>query len=189
MKTLFSEISSVVDDLRGWVEAPSPPCSLVLGAASNGDLPAIQSSVLQLLNRIRGSRDFRYKSLDYGDIRFIAGQPELRAMIAECSGIGSKASSRSDIEQVIRGLASMGGLILGGQAALDATHRMPNVCRLMLCSCKTCRESGLHGKVDQEKCEPGQLPAQVILRYLDWMAGHPDEQLSEVSMATEAGQI
>lgn len=189
MKTQFLDATPVIESVEKWIEVPSPPCSLVLGAACNCDLPEIERSVCQLLNRIRGSQDYRYRWLDHEDIRNIAGQPKLRNRIVERAGIGDIAHQWNDTELVVRGLASIGGLVLGGQAALDATHKLPNVCRVMLCGCQICREADLHGTVDQELCDPGQLPAEVILRFLDWMAGNPSEEVSEASVAVEAGHI
>ncbi|BCX47565.1 hypothetical protein HAHE_14730 [Haloferula helveola] len=146
----------------------------MLGAVCNCDLPEVERNVCELLNRVREMHGFHFSWLDFEDIRFLSGQPDLRAVITERAGIGGDRHAHwNDAERVLRGLASMGGLVLGGQAALDATHELPNVCRIMLCNCEECDEPELHGKVDRDFCGIEQLPTEVASRFLDWMTEHP----------------
>ncbi|MGB6222961.1 hypothetical protein, partial [Haloferula sp.] len=49
----------------------------------------------------------------------------------------------------------------------------PNVCRIMLCDCRVCRETELDGTVDPARYDSEAQPTEVICRFLDWMADHP----------------
>jgi hypothetical protein len=188
MKTKLLTTVSAVGRLQDWIQAPSPPCSLVVGAMCNCDLPALEQKTCRLLNRVRELGSSRFNWLDYEDIRFLSGQPGLRLAITERAGVGGDRYHRwNDSEVVLRGLASMGGLVLGGQAALDATHELPNVCRVMLCNCMTCRESDLHAVIHPDFCGPGEVPEEVMQHFLDWMAGHPYGALTSSPGAAEVG--
>ena len=190
MKSKSVTTVSTVERLQDWIQAPSPPCTLVVGAMCNCDLPAVEQTTCKLLNRVRELGCSRFSWLDYEDIRFLSGQPDLRHAITERAGIGGDRYQRwNDSEVVLRGLASMGGLVLGGQAALDATHELPNVCRVMLCNCMTCREPELHGIIHPDLCGPGEVPDEVMQHFLDWMAGHPYSAITSSPAAAEVGRM
>lgn len=186
MKSNSPMTVSPVGRLQDWIQAPTPPCTLVLGAACSCDLPEIEQLVCKLLSRVRELHGLRFTWLDHQDIRFLSGQPGVRRAILDRAGIGGDRYHRwNDTELVLRGLASMGGLVLGGQAALDATHDLPNVCRLMLCDCRICRETELDGTVDPARYHSDEQPTEVIRRFLDWMAGNPYGLASSSPAASE----
>lgn len=170
MKTLIEETPSAVGRLSSWLETPSPPFSLAVGATCGCDLARLQRETCDSLNRVRDLEGARFGWFGHDDIRHLSGQPGVRRFIIERAGTDNHLFDRwNDIELMLRGLASLGGIVVGGQAAMDATHGLPNVCRVMLSRCEVCRETELSGIVDPARCGEGQIVSEVIRTFLDWM--------------------
>ncbi len=175
MKRHKDRSPSAVGRLSNWLEAPSPPYSLAVGATCGCDLARLERETCDTLNRVRELRGCRFGWLGFDDVRHLSGQPGVRRFVIERADVAdSRFDHWNDIEVVLRGLASLGGLVLGGQAAMDATHGLPNVCRVMLSRCDSCREGELSAIVDPGRCGGGQLVSEVIRTFLDWMAYRSD---------------
>lgn len=170
MKTQKDRYPSTVGRLSSWLEASSPPYSLAVGATCGCDLARLERETCDALNRVRELRGSRFGWFGFDDIRHLSGQPGLRRFIVTRADLDTpRFTAWNDIEMVLRGLATLGGVVLGGQAAMDATHGLPNVCRVMLSRCDFCRESELSGIVDPGRCGEGQLVSEVIRTFLDWV--------------------
>lgn len=171
MKRLIDRNPSAVGRLSNWLEAPSPPYSLAIGATCGCDLARLQRETCDALNRVRELEGARFGWFDCADIRHLSGQPGVRRFIVGRAGLDDPRFEHwNDFEIFLRGLASLGGLVLGGQAAMDATRGLPGVCRVMVSRCDACREGGLSGIVDPARCGEGQAVSEVIRIFLDWMA-------------------
>ena len=161
---------STVRRLSNWLEASSPPYSLAVGATCGCDLARLERETCDALNRVRELQGSRFGWFGFDDIRHLSGQPGVRRFIVTRADLDNQRfNAWNDIEVVLRGLASLGGVVLGGQAAMDATHGLSNVCRVMLSRCDSCRESELSGIVDPGRCGEGQLVSEVIRTFLDWV--------------------
>ncbi|MCH7224802.1 hypothetical protein [Haloferula sp. A504] len=170
MKRKSDRYPSTVGRLSNWLEASSPPYSLAVGATCGCDLARLERETCDALNRVRELQGSRFGWFGFEDIRHLSGQPGLRRFIVTRADLDNpRFHTWNDIEVVLRGLASLGGVVLGGQAAMDATHDLPNVCRVMLSRCDSCRESELSGIVDPGRCGEGQLVSEVIRTFLDWV--------------------
>ncbi|MGE9271651.1 MAG: hypothetical protein ACQKBU_12680 [Verrucomicrobiales bacterium] len=165
----------VVERFHQWVEAPFNPCTLVVGARCRCDLPAVERSICRFLNRVRELGGLPFHWLDFQDIRFLSGQPEIRRSVLENRAVEpSGREGGNDLESVIRGLAGMGGWVLGGQAALDATEGLANTCRIMLCDCRDSQETErYHDWIDTRVCRSSSFSLVATRKFLDWMAGCP----------------
>lgn len=161
---------SAVGRLYEWLEAPSPPCSLAVGATCGCDLSHLESEICEALNAGREFRDCRFTNFDHHDVRHLAGQPTVRRFVIEHAGLTDSEFDRwNDYDIVLRGLASIGGLVLGGKAAIDATHELPNVCRVMLASCDDCCEEGLFGRIEPSVQHPEADVSEIVDAFRKWM--------------------
>lgn len=171
MKRHKDRSPNTVGRLSKWLEASSPPYSLAVGATCGCDLARLERESCDALNRVRELRGCRFGWFGFDDIRHLSGQPGVRRFVVGRADLDNRRfDAWNDIELVLRGLASLGGVVLGGQAAMDATRGLPNVCRVLLSRCDQCHETDLSGIVDPERCSENQLVSEVIRTFLDWMA-------------------
>jgi hypothetical protein len=162
--------TTAVGRLYEWLEASSPHCSLAVGATCGCDLSHLQREICEALNEIREFRGCPFTSFDHQDVRHLAGQPNVRRFVIERASLGDPGYDRwNDHDIVMRSLASIGGLVLGGRAAIDATGELPNVCRVMVAACDDCRDDGLFGRVTLSHDSPEAVVSEIVDAFRKWM--------------------
>ncbi|MEM9235963.1 MAG: hypothetical protein AAGB14_04240 [Verrucomicrobiota bacterium] len=161
---------SAVGRLVDWCETPSPPFSLAVGATCGCDLARIEREVCRCVNEaIHPAESF--DSFDYEDIRHLAGDPEARAFIIARAGMSGREYERwSDYALVLRALASMGGVVLGGQEAIDAARSLPNVCEVMITRCGHCEDDAIDTWIDPDLCGTSSVVRTVAGHFLEWLS-------------------
>lgn len=178
---------TAVGRLLKWCESPSPPVSLVVAAHCGCDLSRLEREVCERLNQQLDDRSAGFSAFDFEDIRHLAGDPAARRAILESGGLDpAEREQWNDYEIVLRALASMGGWVLCGRSALDATQRLPNVCRVMLSRCDECSEPGLSARVDPDRCRTGSIVEEISGQFAGWMereaaAGSPPRRARKLA--------
>ena len=158
-----------------WLESSSPPYSLALGATCGCDLSDLESEVCTALNRAPEFRRCGFRTFDFEDIRHLAGEPSVRRTIGEAAGFRCFENELwNDYEWVLRAMATVGGLVLGGSGAIDATRELPNVCRVMLSRCDQCRAEEFSGVVEPVGVEVNECIPRIVKHFRGWVERHPD---------------
>lgn len=179
MKRSTVSLPSALRRLNEWLEAPTPPWSLAVGSTCGCDLSHMERKICEVLNESGEFAGCRFSSFDHQDVRQLAGQPVVRRFLIDRAGLTDPDFDRwNDYEMVLRGLASIGGLVLGGKAVMDATHELPNVCRVMLAGCDECREKDLDGRITPSAKEPERALPEIIASFRDWVASRNPEELA-----------
>lgn len=174
MKEYREKQLSAVGRLIQWCEAPSPPFSLAVGATCGCDLSRIERDVCRCVNEAALHPAEEFGSFDYEDIRHLAGDPAARAFIIDRADMeGHEYDRWSDYALVLRALASMGGVVLCGQGAIDATRELPNVCEVMITRCDHCEDVAITSWIDPDLCESESLVNTVAGHFLQWLSS-PD---------------
>src|SRR5688572_11090245 len=125
--------------LVDWLKQSAPRYSLVLAATCGSDLSRLGREACDQLNRPGGSVGGRCRAFDVEEIRHLAGDPFWRhSVLAAASRFGVDDDYHCDFETLIRGVAALGGAVLSGQTALDATADLGNVFRVALSHCDRC---------------------------------------------------
>lgn len=177
MKSLYS-VDGPGTQLVDWLHKPSGRelrHSLVIGSRCSADLPVLGDQLADALNaRLRPGTD-RWQTFNIRDLWHLAGDPGHRTTIlGNLPPDHHPGPPDSDIDRIARRLARLGGAILEGQYALDATEGLPNTFRVCLCS-------GLHHC--PERCDillkPEEFTTQsdltqtIAAAFLKWRATHP----------------
>ena len=171
MKTTNDRNLSAVGRLIQWSEASSPPFSLAVGANCGCDLSRIELEVCECVNQAALHPAEEFGCFDYEDIRYLAGDPAARNFIFEHAGMtGPEFDRWNDYALVLRALASLGGVVLCGQGAIDAARGLPNVCEVMICKCEHCEDKAISSWVDPDLCETESVVTTVAGHFLDWLS-------------------
>jgi hypothetical protein len=171
MKTNNDRQLSAIGRLIHWCEAPSPPFSLAVGATCGCDLARIEKKICDRVNEAALHSEEEFGCFDYEDIRYIAGDRAIRDFIIERAGMtGSEYERWNDYSLVLRALASLGGVVLCGQGAIDSARGLPNVCEVMISKCDHCEDAAISSWVDPDLCESTSLETKVAGHFLEWLS-------------------
>lgn len=158
--------------LLDWLNQTGPGCSLAIGATCGCDISKLGRDVCNWINGPDLPAGGICRVFDREEIRHLAGDPYWRHSIqaaARRCGVDFEASC--DYEGVIRALAALGGAILPGEWALEATADLDNVLRVGLAHCERCSpESLLHLDPAGFSCEG--LATVIGKRFLSWIEDH-----------------
>ncbi|GAA5482950.1 hypothetical protein [Haloferula sargassicola] len=169
MKTMIDRCSAV-GRFSHWIEVPSPPCSLAVGATCGCDHFLLEKEIASRLNRAGRFDGARFHEFDPQDIRQLAGDPAIRSYILVRAGLAdSRYKEWNDYERVLRGLASIGGVVLFGSAAMDATHELPNVCRVMVGHCVACQEADVSARIEPHPHEVRDMAEHICGVFGQWL--------------------
>ncbi|MGB6222569.1 hypothetical protein [Haloferula sp.] len=171
MKTTNDRQLSAVGRLIKWCEASSPPFSLAVGATCGCDLARIEKEICERVNEAALHSDEEFGCFDYEDIRYIAGEPAVRDFLIDRAEMAGPEYERwNDYALVLRALASLGGVVLCGQGAIDSARGLPNVCEVMICKCDHCEDAAISSWVDPDLCEDTSLVTHVAGHFLEWLS-------------------
>ena len=171
MKIIYDRKLSAVGRLVQWCESPSPPFSLAVGANCGCDLARIEQEICECVNDAALHPAEEFGCFDYEDIRYLAGDPVARDFIINRAGMtGAEYERWNDYALVLRALASMGGVVLCGQGAIDAARGLPNVCEVMICKCDHCEDPAISSWVDPDLCESESVVVSIAGHFLDWLS-------------------
>jgi hypothetical protein len=171
MKKMHDRNLSAVERLVQWCEMPSPPFSLAVGANCGCDLAMIESQICKCLNEAARHPAEEFGYFDYEDIRYLAGDPVAREfIIGRAEMTGAEYDRWNDYSLVLRALASLGGVVLCGQGAIDAARGLPNVCEVMICKCEHCEDAAISRWVEMDLCESGSVVPTVAGYFLHWLS-------------------
>jgi hypothetical protein len=154
--------------LVDWLKQPAPRFSLAIGATCGCDISRLGRAVCAQLNRPELPAGGHCRAFDPEDIRQLAGDPFWRnSVLAAAARHDSTGDRHCDYETLIRGVAAIGGAVLSGQSALEATADLDNVFRVALSHCDRCRpESTLY--LDPDGFSADGLAAVIAKRFLRW---------------------
>ena len=171
MKTSNDRMNSAVGRLSQWYELPSPPFSLAVGANCGCDLSKTERDVCHCVNDSSFHPTEKFFYFDYEDIRHLAGNSAVRSFIIEQAGmIGPEYDRWNDYALVLRALASLGGVVVCGQGAIDATRGLANVCEVMISSCECCEDKEINAWIDPDLCGDQSVATTVAGHFLQWLS-------------------
>jgi hypothetical protein len=168
MKTQ-SFTSGTAVGLVDWLKQGSPEFSLVVGATCRCDISQLGRDICGQLNRAGLPAGGRCRAFGPGEIRQLAGDPMARhAILAAAARKGIDLESGCDHECMVRAIAALGGAVMSGEWAFEATEDMDNVFRVALAHCGLCcPEAAL--KLDPEDYSAQGLARIIAKRFLHWM--------------------
>ena len=174
--------------LVDWLKQTAPRFSLAIGATCGCDISRLGREICDHLNRPGLPAGGRCRAFDPEEIRQLAGDPFWRhSVLAAAAHHGIGEDTRCDYETMIRGIAVLGGAVLSGQCALEATADLDNVFRVALSHCdRCCPETSL--KLDPHGFSEEGLAAVIAKRFVRWCEEHdsprrprrPEESLETV---------
>ena len=177
MKSMYT-VGGPRSPLVEWLQKPSGPTlrhSLVIGSRCNADLPLLGDLVAASLNELAPGDARPWQAFNIRDLWHFAGDPSYRRTILEdLPPDRHSGPPDSDIDRIARRLARIGGAILEGQYALDATTGLPNTFRVCLCSHDhDCPETCdiLLNPDDLESRE--ELATAITTAFHQWKPAHP----------------
>lgn len=171
MKTMNDQQLCVVGRLIKWCETSSPPFSLAVGANCGCDLARIEKEICARVNEAALHSEEEFGCFDYEDIRYIAGNPVVRDFLIQRAEMAGPEYERwNDYALVLRALASLGGVVLCGQGAIDSARGLPNVCEVMICKCDFCEDPAISSWVDPDLYENTSLVNHVAGHFLGWLS-------------------
>jgi hypothetical protein len=171
MKTTNDRTLSAVGRFIRWCEVSSPPFSLAVGANCGCDLSRIEKEICNCVNEAAIHPAEEFGCFDYEDIRYLAGDPAARNFIIEKAGMAGPEYERwNDYALVLRALASLGGVVLCGQGAIDAARGLPNVCEVMITKCDHCEDIWISSWVDPDICGSESVVTNVAGHFLQWLS-------------------
>lgn len=158
--------------LINWLKQSAPGCSLAIGATCGCDVSKLGHDICNWLNSPDLQAGGLVRVFDREEIRHLAGDPYWRDSILAAAGRrGVDVESGCDYECVIRALAALGGAILPGEWALEATAGLDNVFRVGLAHCDHCLpESTL--QLDPADYSREGLATIIGKRFLRWIDDH-----------------
>lgn len=167
MKTTTHTTGGAVG-LVDWLKQPAPRYSLAIGATCGCDISRLGRAVCDHLNRPDLPAGGRCRAFDPEDIRQLAGDPFWRNSVLAAAALHEPDHDRHcDYEKLIRSVATIGGAVLAGQCALEATADLGNVFRVALSHCDRCRpESTLY--LDPDAFSDEGLAAVIAKRFIRW---------------------
>lgn len=169
MKKTESKLRKAVGRLADWGKKPSPPLTLVVASTCGCEMARLERDLCAHLNRRLRHRDGVFGAFDCEDVRCFAGHGPIREFIAaaappEASGL----PGLNDYERVLRGLAALGGVVLGGHAALEATDGFDNVFQVVLSRGGRFDPDRLTTCFNPDRCGPGCMVSMIADSFLDW---------------------
>lgn len=167
MRTTTHRTVGVVG-LVDWLKRPAPRYSLALGATCGCDISRLGRDICDYLNRPDLPAGGHFRRFDSEEIRRLAGDPYWRHSVHAAAGRqGHEADSRCDYENMVRAVAALGGAVLPGHWALDATRDLDNVFRVALSHCDDCcPDNSLN--LDPDGFSRNGLAAVIGKRFLRW---------------------
>jgi hypothetical protein len=163
-----SSTSSNPVGLVGWLKQPGPPFSLSIGATCGCNVAQLGREVCDHLNAAGLPSGGRCRAFDPDEIRMLAGDPYWRnAIFAAAARKGIDLDSGCDYECMVRAIAALGGAVLSGEWAIQATAKMDHVFRVALSHCeRCCPASTLH--LDPDGYSPEGLARIIAKRFVHW---------------------
>lgn len=157
--------------LIDWLKQPAPSFSLAIGATCGCDISQLGRDVCEQLNAAGLASGGHCRAFDPDEIRMLAGDPYWRnAIFAAAARKGIDLESGCDYECMIRAIAALGGAVLSGEWAIEATADMDRVFRVALSHCeRCCPASTLH--LDPEAYTPEGLAKIIAKRFVHWSEG------------------
>ena len=151
-----------------WLKQPAPRYSLALGATCGCDISQLGQDVCDYLNRADLPAGGRCRAFNPEEIRQLAGDPFWRnSVFAAVEKRGIDTSTHCDYENMIRGVAALGGAILPGECALESTADLGNVFRVVLSHCdQSCPHAPLN--LDPDSFSREGLPSVIAQRFRRW---------------------
>lgn len=122
-----------------WLKQAGPPFTLAIGATCGCDISRLGHEICEHLNRPGLPAGGRCRAFDAEEVRRLAGDPYWRHSVLAASphpGLGE--GFYCDYETMIRAIAGIGGAVLSGETALEATADLRNVFRVTLSHCDRC---------------------------------------------------
>lgn len=169
MKKTESRVRKAVGRLADWGKRPSPPITLVVASTCGCEMARLQRDICAHLNRRLRQRDGAFGAFDCEDIRCFAGHHPIREFILEAAPLGpADRLGLNDYEQVLGALAALGGVVLGGQAALDATRDLGNVFEVTLSKGGRFDRDRLTTCMNPDRCGPECMVSMISDCFLDW---------------------
>jgi ferredoxin len=180
MKTQ-SFASGTAVGLVDWLKQESPDFSLVVGATCRCDISQLGRDICDHLNRAGLPAGGRCRAFGPDEIRQLSGDPVSRhAILAAAARKGIDLESGCDYECMVRAIAALGGAVMSGEWAFEATADMDPVFRVALSHCDRCCPDALL-KLDPEDYSAQGLARIIAKRFLHWIddqakgrkPGHP----------------
>lgn len=158
--------------LVDWLKQKEPPFSLAIGATCGCDLSKMGHDICEHLNVPGLPAGGRCRAFDPDEIRRLAGDPQARhAILAAAAHKGVDLESGSDADCLVRAIAALGGAVLSGEWAIEATAGMDRVFRVALSHCdRCCPSSTLH--LDPDGYSPDGLARIIAKRFVHWIDEH-----------------
>lgn len=177
MKSMYT-VGGPGSGLVDWLRKPARGSlrhSIVLGSRCNADLPRLGAQLARTLNTATRSGASSWQAFSIHDLWHLAGDPEHRDLI-----LGGLPPDRhpgppdSDIDRIARRLARIGGAILEGQYALDATEGLANTFRVCLCSGGHRCPEHCDALLDiSETGDKDELATVISSAFLNWRQSRP----------------
>lgn len=170
MKTVWGK-DWMTADLAAWLKQRHRSESLVLTATCCCDVSRMGAELCDYLNQREQGRGASWVAIDAEDVRRLAGDAFWRSMIF--SAAPDKAGSdrfRTDFERVARGIASLGGAVLSGQACFEATQGLENAFRFMVSVHDPHGEDDPVAWLDPESADCGNLARSIGDTFIEWIA-------------------
>ena len=155
--------------LARWLKRPASAYTLVIGATCGCDISKLGKAVCTEINQLPPFENRPYLAFGPDAIREVAGVPRLRkAILRAASHKGIDADFLCDYECVLLAMASIGGLVLCGEWALDSCAGMNRVCRMALSHCGACRSDSCL-TLDPDEFSGDGLARSIARRFHDWI--------------------
>ena len=177
MNSTFSA-EGPVQGLVAWLDKPARSSlrhALVIGSRCGADLDSLGTKVAAELNTLAERDQRHWRSFCINELRHLAGDPARRETI-----LGTlppdlhPGPPDSDLDRIARRLARIGGAVLEGQYALDATAGLANTFRVCLCSsCHECPESCNLLLNPEDHPSRQSLADAIVAAFLQWEPAHP----------------
>ena len=154
--------------LIDWLKQPGPAYSLAIGATCGCDISQLGRDVCAQLNAAGLSWGGHCRAFDPDEIRMLAGDPYWRnAIFAAAARKGIDLESGCDYECMIRAIAALGGAVLSGEWAVEATATMDQVFRVALSHCDHCCPTSTL-QLDPNGYSPEGLAKIIAKRFVHW---------------------
>jgi hypothetical protein len=168
MKTQSFHSGSAVG-LLDWLKQDSPEFSLVVGATCRCDISRLGRDICDHLNTAGLPAGGRCRAFGPDEIRQLSGDPMARhAILAAAARKGIDLESGCDHECMVRAIAALGGAVMSGEWAFEATEDMDRVFRVALAHCgRCCPDAAL--RLDPEDYSGEGLAKIIANRFLHWI--------------------
>lgn len=177
MNAMFS-IDGPPSQLVNWLHKPTRSQlrhAIAVGSRCCTDLPFIGSQIAQALNQQAPEDQRLWRAFEINELWHLAGDPAHRKAILEDHPCDyHPGPPDSDIDRITRRLARIGGAILEGQYALDATTQLDNTFRICLCNKFHDCPGECHLLLNPDEYNSRRnLATAIASAFLDWEPTHP----------------